>query len=252
MQRNGASNRCVRLTMKTLKTMVFTLSLAAVLTTPVVAGIIGHTLGLAAPPSVLGAYAVTAFTADPAGPGDLVAAVALPAGATPSGVVGFSDLLEHQTVPGGWATWSHGYAGDVYWLDGFVADTLVLTLPVETKAFYFYVQPNYFGPVGAPADFDFDITAENDAGESMAVLGETISGLGGAKGFGFSITGPGDPSLTTITIAGLATWPDGFAVGEFGINGTGGGPSVPEGGVALWLFLSVMIALAGLRRASNR
>lgn len=244
--------------MNTFKTTIFSALLSVTLTSSAWAGIAGQAWGTAAPPAALDTYSMTSFAPDLSLLGGLVAAVNVPPGATPTGSVAFSAPLEHWNVNAAnppWLTWSNGYTGDVYWFDTFFgagpADSLVLTLPTGTKAFYLYVEPNFIGLPGTPPTaFDFDVSAATDASETFSFLVQPILGNAGAAGFGFYATG--GASLTTITVTGYDTWPDGFAIGEFGINGTGTSPKVPDHGAPLNLLLAVMIALAGLRQAKSR
>jgi len=92
----------------------------------------------AAAPTALGQYTMTAFGDDARPNMGVVSDVASPFG----GVVGFSQPLTHTEVGAGWATWSHGYTGDVY----FSATTLTLDLPDGIGAFYFYAEPDPFAP----------------------------------------------------------------------------------------------------------
>ena len=59
----------------------------------------------------------------------------------PSGEISFSPELNHATVGAGWQTWSNGYTGDVYSTSG---QTVTVTLPGGTRAFYLYAEPQQF------------------------------------------------------------------------------------------------------------
>ena len=154
--------------------------------------------GTGAPTARLGPDAITTFGPDPQAPGALVGGVAGPAGP-----VGFSPDLQHLTVGHGWSTWSHGYAGDVYFSDnGDVPTTVTLTLPAGTKAFYLYAEP------ADVADFTVQAVAQN--GTSSGPV--TVHGDAGARYLGFyAVHGY---RLRTVTIA----CSEDFAVGEFGIS----------------------------------
>jgi len=119
----------------------------------------------------------------------------------PTGGVGFSPSLTHYTVGGGWATWSNGYTGDVYATE---TQSVTLTLPDLTKAFYFYAEPDQFET--------FSMVATSDDGATSGPI--AVDGFAGAQYFGFYATG--SSSVKSITITGGD--PDGFAVGEFGIS----------------------------------
>ena len=115
----------------------------------------------------------------------------------------FSPSLYHLGVGNGWATWSNGYAGDVYATLGALSATI--TLPPDTSAFYFYAEPNPFAV--------FSITAVAQDGTSSGPI--PVYGLAGAQYFGFY--GTGSARIASITISSDVD----FAIGEFGINGQG-------------------------------
>ena len=147
----------------------------------------------AAAPATLGQYEMTAFGDDARPTFSLVSDVASPLG----GVVGFSPALDHREVPSGWATWSHGYTGDVYYTGGALSATL--DLPDGTGAFYFFAEPNPQTP--------FTITAV----VGSSVFSQVVDGLGGAKIF--ALYTDDYAQIDSITISSTAD----FAVGEFGI-----------------------------------
>ena len=126
-----------------------------------------------------------------------VSDVAAPTG----GVVGFSPDLSHREIGNGWATWSHGYTGDVYYSNG--ATSITLTMPANTAAFYLYAEPNSFS--------NFTVTGFGTDGITNDSDSMSITGSAGAKRFEFWMSGGG--SLTSITISSTTD----FAVGEFGI-----------------------------------
>src|SRR5712692_6699568 len=95
--------------------------------------------GTGAPPVTLGGYTMTPFGTDPQ---PLFANVGGVAG--PTGNVTFGSPLQHLRVGNGWATWSNGYGGDVYWSNG--ATSTSVALPSGTSAFYLYAEPNPFSP----------------------------------------------------------------------------------------------------------
>jgi cell wall-associated NlpC family hydrolase len=151
--------------------------------------------GSAAPPSTLGPYSMTPFPADPQSFGN-VSSVAAPG----SGDVTFAPDLNHLRIGQGWATWSNGYTGDVYWTNGGTSATM--TMPLGTSAFYFYAEPNPFAV--------FNITATTQNGTSSGPI--PVNGFSGARYFGFYTDG--STTLETISISSDAD----FAVGEFGIS----------------------------------
>jgi hypothetical protein len=155
--------------------------------------------GTAAPPGTLGPYTMTSFAADPqAAGGTFVSSVAAPTG----GSVGFNPSLAHYLIGSVWATWSHGYTGDVY-ADTSGGTSTVLTMPANTGAFYLYVEPNEF------ATFTIEATAQDGTTTSVGVNGNA-----GAQYFGFY--GTGGDEIVTITVEAPAQ-ANGYAVGEFGI-----------------------------------
>jgi hypothetical protein len=152
--------------------------------------------GTSAPPSTLGPYTMTPFGRDLRPTGTTVTDVP-----DAAGTIMFSQPLTHSTVGNGWATWSHGYTGDVYHT---ASAQVTITLPAETRAFYFYAEPNFFNV--------FNVTATAQDGTTSGPI--PVQGNSGAQYFGFYATGTLDLvsiSVTTTADAG------GFAVGEFGI-----------------------------------
>ena len=158
--------------------------------------------GSGAPPATLGGYTMTAV------PGSSVAdntttisSVASPLG----GTIGFSPSVITRTVPATWNNWSHGFTGRVY-DSGLDVQTLTLTLPANTKAFYFYAEGSDYST--------YNIMATTNNGGSSGMVPVTTPN--GAKYFGFYVNQPG-VDLMTITIT-VQNGSDGFAVGEFGIS----------------------------------
>ena len=104
-----------------------------------------------------------------------------------------------RCIGSGWASWSHGYTGDVYYTGGATSQTL--TLPSGTKAVYFYVEPNPFSVQ------NFEAIAQ-PCGVSTGVF--QADGSSGATYVGFYATGSNFIESITINCA------TDFAVGEFG------------------------------------
>jgi len=165
------------------------------------------------PPSQLGLYYAQGFEEDPRPLYEDVFEV--PSGC--GGEVLFDLPMSHRRIGEGWATWSHGYTGDVYFTNGLPA--VALTMPADTDAFYFYAEPASFSP------FYFEAIA-ND-GTSSGLI--EVEGAAGAKYFGFYATG-----CSTIAYITVATDPaaGGFAVGEFGVAGAKCRPLVEPGWAA--------------------
>jgi hypothetical protein len=168
------------------------------------------TVGTSGPPVNLGPYTMLPFGVDPGPAGyTLVNSVT-----GPTGEVIFSRAGQHAIVGRDWGTWSHGYAGDVYYFPmAAIADqrapafwdTVTLTLPPDTVAFYLYVEPNamsmYAVEVSVP---------EASSGPVM------VSGRSGATCFAFYAAGA---PLSEVTVA-VDGYAGGFAIGEFGIAST--------------------------------
>jgi len=121
-----------------------------------------------------------------------------------SGYLVFTPKPICELVGSGWATWSNGYTGNVYWNNTNVGSptTIKLTMPTGTQAFYFYAEPNEF------QTFDLEATAQN--GTTSGPL--QVYGQAGAQYYGF-YSKNSSLHIKTITI----TCNDDFAVGEFGI-----------------------------------
>lgn len=178
------------------------------------AAIAGIALGTGAPPSTLGGYAMTAFPVDstnPVYPSSFLDVTAVPGPGGSS--LSFNQPLTHDRagdINTGWATWSHGYVGDVYdTISASDPNSVTLTLSGSAHAFYFYAEPTEFTENG------FTITATTKNGEGIVNVIQTVKGQGGAAGYGFFT----DSFITSIKIDGPGT---DFAIGEFGIS------AVPE------------------------
>jgi hypothetical protein len=160
--------------------------------------------GTGPPPAALGPYSMTPFGPDSQPDGGVRSVNG------PTGAIAFSPTgLNHEQVgTPGWASWSNGYTGDIYYTSGESAGQNTITLPANTVAFYFYAQPGYDSAT---------ITATAQDGTTSGPIEVTANG--GAKYFGFYATG--SAPLTTINI--VANPYIQFAIGEFGIAaGTAG------------------------------
>jgi hypothetical protein len=161
-------------------------------------------VGTAAPPGTLGGFTMSAFGSDPQ-----------PTGYTPvdgvdspgCGRIMFSPLLAHTRIGEGWATWSHGYAGDVYYTNG--ATSATVSMPAGVTAFYLYAEPNPFSV--------YTMTATANDGTSCSA---DVDGAYGAAYFGFY--GTAGTTLGSVTVTSAVD----FAIGEFGIC-CGGAPTCP-------------------------
>lgn len=184
------------------------------------AAIVGFDAGTGAPPALLGPYTISALPDDTRA---VIGDVSDAPGSPPlSGDITFSLPLSHREIGSGWATWSHGYTGDVYYTNG--ATSVTIGLPAGTGAFLFYAEPNPFEV--------WSITAEAHDGTTLT---RDVDGSGGANGFGFY--GTGGSELASITVSSGVD----FAIGEFY------GARVPEPAT---LSLLALGALTLLRRRS--
>ena len=172
---------------------------------------IDTSVGTAAPPATLGGYTMSPFALDSRPLTDIFdlqpvfTDVPAPGGRT----LQFDRSMGHYRIGNGWGTWSHGYTRDVYTNAAFAAspgrDQVMMTLPANTKAFYFYVEPNL--------QATYNVTATANDGTTSGPI--ATSGLSGAKYFGFY--SEGGTTLSTITV-NVAAGAQGFAIGEFGID----------------------------------
>lgn len=158
-------------------------------------------LGTAAPPTT---WSGGDLIAAPLNPAPVFADVSsAPLDFDPDKNVLFSIPLSHRTIGFGWATWSHGYTGDVYYTNGALSVTMTFD-QTDMQAFYFYAEPNPFRV------HDFTVTAVNDLGESVSASA-AIDGASGAQGF--LITAPDlTRKIMSITVSSDVD----FAIGEFG------------------------------------
>jgi len=158
------------------------------------AAIVAVDHGTGAPPAALGPYAVSALPFDGAAVySDVTSA---PGNPPLTGSVGFSVASSVRQIGMGWATWSHGYTGKVYYSNG--AYSVTLDLPSDTAAFLTYVEPNPFSWQ--------TVTVTAQDGTSIT---QSVTGSSGAHGFGFY--GTGGSTIDTLTISSGTD----FAFGEF-------------------------------------
>ena len=200
--------------------MICTLTVLILAVSPAAqADLTGMGWGDVAPPGSMGPYAMTPFGPDPQAEYAVVSSVASPL----YGTVDLSPSLQHLLTPGSWATWSHGYTGDVYYTQGGLSATL--TLPALTGAFYLYAEPNPFQV--------WTITATDQTGISVS---QDVYGYAGAAGYGFFATD--GQQVVTITVTSDME----FAVGEFGIA------VVPVPGAVLLGILGLSVVGIKLRK----
>jgi hypothetical protein len=201
---------------KTMKTSLWVLA-AILIIVPAAGAAIFYSpgAGSGAPPATLGSCTVTPFPLDAQAIFADVTSVPIAL----DGDLQFSIPMSHRRIGSGWASWSHGYTGDVYYSSG--ATSVTLTLPPSTLAFYFYVEPNPFEM------HTFEAVAQD--GTSSGEF--TAHGQSGATYVGFY--GTGGSLLSSIEITGSTD----FAIGEFGIC------NPPEPGSLVMLALGGLVAV---------
>lgn len=187
-------------------------------------------------PATVGGFAMTAFPDDGRANFTLVTDVAAPGG----GVVGFGNQVSLREIGAGWATWSHGYTGDVYFSNAF--SSVTLTLPASTVAFYLYAEPERFA--------DLNIAVSGTDGGAPVQTSTFVDGQNGAERFEFWMTGGGTLTSITVSMGGGEL----FAIGEFGISRDQSptAPSVPLPSSALsGLAVLGVLGVIGLRRRNR-
>ena len=173
------------------------------------ADILFQNLGTATPPAALGGHTMAPFDQAPqAAITDLTPGIAVIPGSPVAGTLGVSAAATKYTVGSTWGsavTWGHGYLGPVFYS---ASNPVILTLPANTKAFYFYTQSAYIGT--------WNITAATDSGATSGPISVStgFSAPTSANGFGFYSTA--GENITSITITSSA--PPGLGLGEFGIS----------------------------------
>lgn len=163
-------------------------------------------IGTGAPPATLAGFAMTPVPT----PGAPACTGILPPLPTPLGAMGVAPTDGVQRCIGaGWATWSHGYVGDAYFTGSAVPQTL--TMPPNTGAVYFYVEPNVFQVFNCQA-------VAQPGGVSTGPF--AVDGSGGAVGVGFWDAAGGTIQSIEVNCDPTAS---GFATGEFAVSAAGGG-----------------------------
>ena len=134
---------------------------------------------------------------------------------SPLGNLTFTPSVDYRKIGSGWATWSNGYTGEVYYSQG--ATSIEIDLPASIAAFDLYVEPNPF------SIFDITVTAQDGTTTSLT---QPVNGNGGAKYFGFY--GTGGDLIDKITVSSSVD----FAVGQLRL----GAKPVPEPASVLGLL----------------
>jgi hypothetical protein len=188
-------------------------------------------LGTGAPTGTVGQYSVAAFSTVPQAAIPNTTVVTTIPGNPLAGSLTVSPGSDKRTVPGGgWATWSHGYAGPVFHIS---APTATLTLPPSTGAFSFFAEQNSFST--------FTISATTNTGVTSGPV--NVVGNAGANGFAFYTTN--GESIATIIVTTSDT---AFAMAEFGIAAPqfGAAEDVPTLSPLALIALAVALSLVGL------
>lgn len=162
------------------------------------AGVIVVPLGTDAPPAQVGGIEVIPFPADARPVFQDVLTVADGFGRE----LTLNSPMSVRLIGMGWATWSHGYLGNVYYNNG--QRDIRVTFPRGVKATSFYAEP---GPFGL-----FEITIVASDGTTTAFDDQIVDGRSGAHGWGIYATGGSE--ITSIRIAADVD----FSIGEFAIS----------------------------------
>ena len=161
------------------------------------------------PPATLGGYGMTGFPVD-ARPGGFTTVSSIPLPGPGPGLV-FSSPVEHVKVGTDiippWHNDGGDYTGDAYSTGGLALSEI---LPSGTLALYQYFSSNDLGP------FHATVSAVSVQSGST-IFGFDFDSSQEASFIGVSSDDPSDP-LVSISISVDPAAPDGFAVGEFGIN----------------------------------
>ena len=172
------------------------------------AAIVFQNIGNIAPPAQLGTHTMTSFDQAPqAAITELAPVTSIPGG--PGGTtVGISPASLKLTDGIGWnapTSWPGG--ASIFFFSDWGVTTQTLTLPANTKAFYFYVESNYYSN-------SFNYTVTTDSGTTSGPV--VVAGGGGAHGFGFYSTA--GENITSISVSGDGLSGGGYILGQFGIN----------------------------------
>jgi hypothetical protein len=179
-------------------------------------------------PGTLGPYSMTKYDLFdpqfPPPPSSPINTTTAHADSGPTHWVDFGATVSHRHIGFGWATWSGGYTGSVYYTGG--AQSLMLNMAPGTVAFSLFFEPN-------PFDLRvFTVTGTDSDGNSV-VITQDAHGSSGATWAGFWTTG--GATLANIQV----TTNTDFAVGWFSYS------LVPAPGA---LALLGMAGLVGVRR----
>jgi len=116
------------------------------------------------------------------------------------GDVALDPVHSVREVGSGWATWSHDYTGQLFFV---ILDQATYTMPPGTGAFDAYAEPGPFMWI------TFKITAYASDGTS-ATIEKEVHGDHGASHFGFYTTGGAELTTVIVDVLGQYSW----AIGE--------------------------------------
>jgi hypothetical protein len=203
-------------------------------------GIIGIVGGTAAPPSSLGPFTLREFALDTRPIFSEVMDVPSPLG----GLVGFDEPMTH-TRAGliGWSSWSHGYAGDVYFTTNHppgLSRTLDLTQAMDPElggvaAFRLSIAPHVSDLVS------FTLVATSLDGE-VAQVHVVVEQFSQGRWLGFYTTD--DDVITSVRVETLRAFGT-FGIAEFAIA------AIPEPGTLVLLLTFLTFAGVGSPRSAR-
>ncbi len=167
--------------------------------------------GTATPPNFLGGYSMRSLPTNNLGFGEFTTFCGLD-------VISWVPCASSRQIGSGWSTWSHGYGGFVYFLQG-AGDIATINLPWNTNAFSFDIESNNFNPTAPATAFTFVVDASGSGAPGITTAVTVApNGISSARYVGFYSLAPSKANLIQslkITCLGGC---NGFAVGEFKIN----------------------------------
>ncbi|HWS77625.1 MAG TPA: hypothetical protein VN205_04530 [Thermomonas sp.] len=169
-------------------------------------------IGETAPPATLGGHAMTPFATAPQAAIPDYSSIGVIPGNPFAGDLTITPNSSKFTLGASWGTdpWPGSYLGPVFFT-GWAVSSRTLTLPPNTKAFYFYLQNNDQDRI---AD-TIIVTSDSGATSGPVVVQTDYTAPDvGAHGFGFHSTN--GESIVSITVQ--TTEPQGFGLANFGIN----------------------------------
>ncbi|MBX3355161.1 MAG: hypothetical protein KF724_05625 [Phycisphaeraceae bacterium] len=169
-------------------------------------GATGSGAGWDVPPALLGGWNMTQYdNFDPfLSPGDTTSLASSDPFSTHT--ASFANPTTHFHVGSGWASWSGGYDGSVYFA-GTSSTAITLTMSPGTVAFSLFFESNAF------STFDYQIAAFDNLG-NVAMMNQTADGFGGATWAGAFTDG--STFIESVRVQVIGDGSNGIAVGRFG------------------------------------